>query len=224
MYTSVLTEHSTSFSIGFPFALSVTILFIITMMFNPEYLMNKLQFAFQVRKKEEKEKDDGMESWKSGLIHFVVGGFIIPSLFAMFSLYFTKKLYLHFIIFTLNYLGFNVDYSIINYFSTETSIILYSMMLLFTYVGIWLGVLFSILFLRFFPIGKKYKLIRWSIAYMIGYAVLMYYINNKTRVNDFSELDFNFFDYFIRVMLFYVISKKYFYTLAKELEAIRRYI
>ncbi len=210
-------------SINFPLAFSIIILIAVVFIALPDYFLNKMYRAVKFGSRTVGDEAPPMADWKAGLIHYLIGGLSIPGLFSLFSVYFIKYFYLNLVAGLMEKLGYPLNAPNIEYFNTRSNMTLYAIMILMYYLGIWLGVLFSIIVLNKLHLGNRRWIIVWSVIFMLaGYLFFNALVQMVSP--DFLPYDrYNELDQLLRAVFFFIISRKYIYLLLR-MPGDRKYI
>ncbi len=160
-------------------------------------------------------KEKVTPNWKIGLLHTLLGGFAISKLLAFFgALGVVQTLML---VVRLIAPAQKEFYQWLRfYFGSSSSIGYYIIGLLISYLGIWIGVMFSLNTIkRVFSPERGRPIIIWSMVFFVIFIILgiiSHYLQARSQ-DIYSRQGYNFFDALMRLTLFFAFTKWYMYRL-----------
>jgi hypothetical protein len=160
------------------------------------------------------KEDKSVKFWKIGFFHFIFGGLAIPQLTALFG----KKGFLAIMSFAVRTIFGKAPFAEEGWFSglflksdaigTEIA-----GMLIFC-IGLYFGVIYSLRMIKkFYQLEKGRPVIYWSLFFMIAYSAASYIYYATIRGDSMQYPAFNFIEQFVRVMIFFALTKWHMYRI-----------
>jgi hypothetical protein len=160
------------------------------------------------------KEDKSVKFWKVGFFHFIFGGLAVPQLISLFG----KKGFLAIMTLVVRTIFGKAPFAeegwFASLFSKNNAIGAEIAGMLIFYIGLYFGVIYSLRTIKkFYQLEKGKPVIYWSLFFMIAYSIVNYIYYTTISGDAMQYPAFNFIDQFVRVMIFFALTKWHMYRI-----------